>query len=112
MEPSLTENRREPRFQIEAGATVELHNKGQIVKATTVNMSGCGVLLQFTAPLDLVVGDEVLCDFKLALEAGDPLPRWGLGTVVRVDNLRVAVDFRGGGWTVAKADSPADEESR
>ena len=109
MEPNLTENRREPRFQIEAGATVELHNKGQIAKATTVNMSGCGVLLEFDVPPDVAVGDEVNCDFKLSKEAGETLPCWGLGTVVRVDNLRVAVEFRGAGWDAAHADLAADE---
>jgi hypothetical protein len=110
MEPTSTENRREPRFQIEAGATVELHNKGQIVSATTVNMSGCGVLLQFAEPVHLSVGDDVMCDFKLSKGSGDPLPRWGVGTVVRVDGERVAIDFRGGGWTPANDDaSPPDE---
>ena len=110
MEPSLTENRREPRFQIEVGATIELHNKGHIVKATTVNMSGCGVLLQLEIPQDLAVGDDALCDFKLSKEVGsNPLPRWGLGTVVRVDGLRVAIDFKGGGWTTANAVAPSSE---
>jgi hypothetical protein len=109
MDTSPTENRREARFQIQAGATVELHNKGQVVKATTVNMSGCGVLLQFAGPLDLVVGDEVICDFKLSKGVDDPLPRWGLGTVVRVDSALVAVDFRGGGWTATNGDSPPNE---
>jgi hypothetical protein len=109
MEPSLTENRREPRFQIEVGATVELHNKGSVFRATTVNMSGCGVLLQFESPPDVAVGDDVLCDFKPSKEVGDPLPRWGLGTVVRVDHARVAVDFKGGGWTGASAHAPADD---
>jgi len=109
MQPSLTENRREPRFQIDVGATVDLHNKGHVLKATTINMSGCGVLLQFENPPDLAVGDDVACDFGRSKEAGNPLPRWGLGTVVRVDNLRVAVDFKGGGWTVVSADSPSGE---
>jgi len=109
METSPTDNRREQRFQIQAGATVELHNNGHNVKATTINMSGCGVLLQFENSPDLVVGDEVLCDFKLSKAVDDPLPRWGLGTVVRVDNLRVAVDFKGGGWTAANADLPLNE---
>lgn len=105
MQPPHSEHRREPRIHIEAGTSVELHSNGQVVRATTVNMSGCGVLLQFAEPPPFTVGDSVTCNFKLPKEEGEPLPSWGLGTVVRLDGACAAIDFRGGGWMVPDCDS-------
>jgi hypothetical protein len=93
------ENRREPRFDIQAGAVVRLHRDGEVVSATTVNISGCGALLQFEAPIPIAVGDVVVCDLDVSDEQGDMLPCWVDGTVVRVDGARVAVDFRAGSWS-------------
>jgi hypothetical protein len=92
------EKRREPRFDIQAGAVVRLHRDGDIVSATTVNISGCGVLLQFGAPVRIAVGDAVVCEFDITDERGAMLPCWVDGTVVRVDGARIAADFRAGTW--------------
>jgi hypothetical protein len=93
------EKRREPRFDIQAGAVVRLHRDGDTVSATTVNISGCGALLQFEAPIPLAVGDAVVCDLDVTDEHGAMLPCWADGTVVRVDGVRVAIDFRAGSWS-------------
>jgi hypothetical protein len=94
MQPYHPERRREPRFQIVAGATVEVDNQGRITHATTVNVSGCGVLLQFEEPVHVAVGDQVICEFKVPQKAGTPLPYWGLGNVLRVEDRRAAIDFK------------------
>ncbi|MGB8012508.1 MAG: PilZ domain-containing protein [Terriglobales bacterium] len=100
MEPDPTRGRRrELRFMIEAGATVEVVKCGQTFRATTVNMSGCGVLLHFEKPAVLVVGDEVVCEFKIEDDVEETLPYWGVGTVVRIADLDVAIDIKGGGFS-------------
>lgn len=96
MEPDGREKRREPRFPIQAGASVEVQKRGAIVSATTVNISGCGVLLQFEIPTHLKVGDPVVCEFDVTRKTNKPLPCWGVGDVVRVDGCQVAVDFKAG----------------
>jgi len=97
MEPEGIDQRREERFPIKTGATVEVQKRGEIVNATTINISGCGVLLQFEIPTQLAVGDPVVCEFAVTSEGDLPLPCWGVGDVVRVDGNRVAVDFKAGG---------------
>jgi len=110
MEPDPSWKRRsELRFLIEAGATVEVVKSGQTVRATTVNMSGGGVLLHFEETSQLAVGDEVICEFKVEnkVENDDakPLPYWGVGSVVRVEDCRVAIMLQAGGF------SPLDPET-
>jgi hypothetical protein len=112
MEPTRTQKRREARFEIEAGATVGLHKKGRTVKATTVNRSGCGVLLRFPEPVHLDVGDTVMCDFQMSKESGELLPCWAEGTVVRVDGTLVALQFQSGGWTRGKGSSSPSDKTR
>jgi len=103
MQPTFDDRRREPRFSIQAGTVVALRRGERTVKATTINMSGCGVLLEFAEPVDLAVGDIAVCDFDLPDESGKMLPCWADGTVTRVDGNLIAIDFRCGAWTVATA---------
>jgi hypothetical protein len=112
MKPTRSDKRRESRFEIEAGATVGLHKRGRSVQATTVNMSGCGALLKFPDPVDLLVGDTVMCDFHITKESGEKLPCWAEGTVVRVEDALVALHFHAGGWTRAKAAVIPPEKKR
>jgi hypothetical protein len=98
MEPDQKERRRDERFPIEAGATVEVSGGGSTMRATTIDMSGSGVLLDFAAASPLAPGDRVDCEFQVAHESGSPLPYWGVGRVVRVDGPRVAVELVAGGF--------------
>jgi len=90
---------RELRVLIEAGATVDVNKNNQTFRATTVNMSGSGVLLCFESPVELAVGDQVVGEFRLADEADDSLPYWAVGSVVRVESCRAAIIFKGGGYS-------------
>ena|SRR5271157_2797331 len=109
MEPNGREKRREPRFAIKTGASVEVQKRGAIVSATTVNISGCGVLLQFEIPTNLKVGDPVVCEFDVTREPNKPLPCWGVGDVVRVDGCQVAVDFKAGALASLAAEADGTE---
>jgi len=100
--------RREPRFVIEAGATVEVCKNGQTMRATTANMSGGGVLLNFEEPVQLEVGDHVICEFRVLHDADKPLPYWGVGNVARVENCRVAIEFKGGGYRPLRSENDRD----
>ena len=103
MEPGCSGRRREPRFLIEAGATVELCKSGQTIRAITANMSGCGVLVDFEEPVQLAVGDRVICEFMVVHDADKPLPYWGVGNVARVENSRVAIELKGGGFCPSRS---------
>ncbi|MGA3088072.1 MAG: PilZ domain-containing protein [Terriglobales bacterium] len=87
---------RELRVLVEAGATVDVTKNGQRIHATTVNMSGSGVLLSFDGPVELEVGDQVMGEFKVENKGVNALVYWGLGNVVRVEGCRVAIMFKGG----------------
>jgi len=102
MEPERAERRKEPRFPIQAGAVVEVNNNGRIARATTVNMSSFGALLQFQEPLPLQIGDRVICEFQVQHDEDKPLPYWGVGYVVRVEDSRAAIDFKAGGFLPLK----------
>jgi hypothetical protein len=109
MEPDRSDPRREPRFPIKTGASVEVQKRGDVINATTINISGCGVLLQLEIPTHLSVGDPVVCEFGVTHETDAPLPCWGVGDVVRVDGCRVAVDFKAGGLAPLEPESHGAE---
>ena len=111
MEPDGSDRRREDRFPIKAGAAVAVNNNGRTVSATTLDISGCGVLLQFEEPVQLAVGDKVVCDFDVSYEADKPLPYWGVGYVVRVDGCRAAIDLNAGGLSPLPSEAE-DQEPR
>jgi hypothetical protein len=95
--------RREPRYPIEVGAEVEVKNNGGIARATTVNGSGCGVLLKFDEVADLAAGEKVMCDFNIMDDSKASLPCWAVGNVVRVDGRLVAINFKAGGFYSLKS---------
>ena len=105
MEPDYSHERKELRFLIEAGATVKVCKNGQTLRATTVNMSACGVLLHFEEPVPLAVGDQVICEFRVPHEADKPLPYWGVGNVVRAEECRVAIELKGGGFSPSESET-------
>ena len=111
MEPDYSQRRREVRFVVEAGASVEICKNGQTLRAKTVNMSGNGVLLNFEEPVQLTVGDAVACEFQVAHEADKLLPFWGVGNVVRVDGCRAAIELKGGGFSSTEPEDEGDTTS-
>ena len=105
MELDRSNKRKEPRYLILAGARVEVCKSGQTLRATTANMSGCGVLVDFEEPVQVAAGDEVICEFMVVHDADKPLPYWGVGNVVRVDDCRVAIELKGGGFRPLKSET-------
>jgi hypothetical protein len=66
--------RKEPPFLIEIGTAVEVNNSGRAIRATSINVRGCGVLLKFQELDPFLVGDPVFCDFNIADQTQNPLP--------------------------------------
>jgi len=46
-----------------------VNKSGLITRATTVNMSGSGVLLHFEEAVQLALGDQVTCEFQVSHDA-------------------------------------------
>ena len=107
MNPDPSDRRKEPRYPVEAGASVEVHGNGRITHATTIDMSGAGALLRFDEPVQLTVGDQVICEFAVSHDADRPLPYWGVGDVVRVDGCRAAISLRAAGLSPIESGSEA-----
>lgn len=101
--------RKEPRFLIEIGTAVEVNNSGRAIRATTINVGGCGVLLQLQELVPFLVGDPVFCDFNIADQTQNPRPHLAWGKVVRVEGRCIAVAFKAGCFHPASAES--DEAS-
>jgi hypothetical protein len=92
------ERRKEPRFRIQIGAIVEVCNNGRISRATTVDMSLSGALIEFSEPPPLQVGDRVICEFLAMHDEDKKLPYWGVGYVVRIEDHRAAISLKAGGF--------------
>ncbi|HYW40713.1 MAG TPA: hypothetical protein VE957_21610 [Terriglobales bacterium] len=112
MEPEYSIIKNRSAFPIEAGATVKASKNSQTIHATTVNMSAGDVLLHFEEPVQLAVGDQVACEFRVAHEAGSPLPYWGLGNVVRAEDCRVAVVLKAGDFSPLESETDAAASAR
>ena len=85
-----------------------MKSKGEYLAATTIDMSGCGALVQFDEPAPFAVGDRVTCEFKIPQEIDLPLPYWGVGNVVRVQGCLVAIDLKAGGLCHPASSSGAE----
>ena len=94
--------RKEPRLAIEVEAAVKTKNSDRTVRVTTVNASRWGVFLELKGSVQLEVGDPVFCEFDISDEEQNPLPCWGSGNVVRVEGLRIAVEFKSAFFVRAK----------
>ena len=84
--------RREQRYPMDAEAIVQRGN-GEQIRASTVNVSGSGVLLDITETATLAIGEQVQCGIRLY--EGKAPQSWGRGKVIRVENSRVAIEFKG-----------------
>ena len=91
MEDDSSNKRSEVRQPMQADTSVEALNSGQIARATTIDLSPSGALLNFSEGFSLVPGDHVTCDFVVTHDEVSALPYWGIGEVIRVDGTRVAI---------------------
>ena len=93
------EKRKEARFDLQVGAGVAFKKNCRSFRATTVNASGSGVLLEFEESPELKIGDSVYCDFGPVDQ--HMLPSWVTGNVVRVKGRNVALEFTSSGYSEA-----------
>jgi hypothetical protein len=85
------ERRKEPRFPVESGTQLKVHCNGNFTRATAVDISETGILLQCQGPIRLVPGDRITCDIDDEDNIGTDPP--SSGKVVRVQAPYVAVAF-------------------
>lgn len=97
----FTEKRREPRFQIEANARIKISVGDRSATGHTVNVSGSGALVELSAPLELNVGDRLVCEFDVPADPDKPLSNWGTGRVLRVEGSRIAIALDSGAFAAA-----------
>jgi c-di-GMP-binding flagellar brake protein YcgR len=94
MSEDHTERRREPRFSIGAEAVLRRCDSQQSYPATTVNVSAGGLLLKLAETCPFQVGEHLICEVALADSAERALASWGVGRVVRVDQVNMAVELK------------------
>ena len=92
------DRRREPRFPIETAVNVKRQATGEALPAKSVNLSGEGLLLKLEQPAELNLGEDVTCEMKATDDAGNPLPSWGAGNVVRIDKGQAAIKLQAGAF--------------
>ncbi len=90
------ERRRAPRYGMEARVTIHKAS-GEIVSATSVNISSSGVLLK-VSPDGFKIGEEVTIELDLPNEPEKALAVWGVGRVVRVDSEGSAIQLDAGSF--------------
>jgi len=83
--------RSEPRFPVSPGTLIEINKEGTVTTAMVENISASGILLRFEVPVTLALGEWVTLDFVDKVENAPPLPYWGVGRVIRIDGLKVAM---------------------
>jgi hypothetical protein len=93
MKDGTREDRRQIRYPLHTEAVIE-RMSGEKLAASTVNVSGGGVLLQLAEQSDLQLGETVTCGVKLYKQK--PPQPWGNGRIVRVEEYLVAIDFQDG----------------
>jgi len=91
MQDGEPEHRKQKRYPLLAEAVVE-RSTGERVTASTLNVSGGGVLLQLPDESELQVGEKVTCGVRIYEQR--PPQSWGTGRIARVENSRVAIDFQ------------------
>ena len=97
MQYTDVERRRAPRYPLEA--RVVLHREGaEPVYGQAVNISSSGMLVHLAAPVAFAPGDAVTVELELPPNFDKPFSRWGIGSVVRVDEQQSAIELRAGSF--------------
>ena len=90
------DRRREERFEIGGRAVLRSGSGGQRFEATVLNVSTGGLFLRLDTPYSFQVGDEVVCEARLASTPEQAFASWGLGRVLRVDPTGTAIELQAG----------------
>jgi len=90
----IAEQRKEERFAVTNGAQLKIHCDGTFLRATAIDVSQSGLLVQFNGLVRLKPGDVVTCDLD-----GDDDDRYeanvGQGRVVRIQPPYMAIQYTG-----------------
>jgi len=66
------EKRKEPRHHVKKDATIQVCRNGEAVKATTLDISPRGMLLELKNPVELRIGEEVACETTVSHDSAKP----------------------------------------
>jgi c-di-GMP-binding flagellar brake protein YcgR len=105
MENEATERRVEARSPIEAKVIVR-KSSGETIAATSVNISGGGMLLHVEDLSSLTIGEIVTVSVELPDDPDRPFASWGLAKVVRFNRGLFGVQLYAGTFAVAEEGSP------
>lgn len=94
---SLEEKRRAQRYSLEARVSI-LKGNGEILSATGINISSSGMSLKVGPVLALSVGEQVTVEVEIPGHHDQPWSAWGLATVLRVEDLQVAIQLTAGSF--------------
>ena len=70
------------------------------------------MLLHSKESVSLAVGDPVDCEFRVFHEPGSPLPYWGMGDVIRLEDRSVAIMLKAGGFCPLNSELDSTESLR
>ncbi len=90
------ERRKERRFPIQTNASIRVSKGTESANGTTVNVSAGGAQVYLDTPLQLNLGDQVVCQIDLPDDLEEPLSSWAIAHVVRIDGNLIAIQMEGG----------------
>ena len=92
----VSDRRKEARFTIGASAVLRRHQAAEAYPAVTVDIAPTGVRFRLSDVNPFSSGDAILCEISLPDCPDQAFAVWGVGRVVWVDQLEVALDLETG----------------
>jgi hypothetical protein len=83
--------RSQPRHEVPPGTIVEIRSEGEPVSGSVIDRSPSGILIEFPQPVAVDLGEWVTIDLVAGPSSDQPLPYWGVGKVVSIEENRVAL---------------------
>ncbi len=96
MKTKFDERRKERRFPIQTNASIRVSKGTESASGTTINVSAGGAQVYLKTPLNLNVGDQVICQLDLPVDIEEPLSSWAIAHVVRIEGNQIAIQMEGG----------------
>jgi hypothetical protein len=86
------ERRQAQRYRIDARVIIHRAD-GERVPGVVADISGSGLSVRPDRPCPIQVGEALTVEVEFSGHSDKPLPRWGVGRVVRLDGDRIALQL-------------------
>jgi len=93
----LAERRRAPRYRINTRVIIR-NERGEPIPAVVVDISSSGMLVHLDRPNPFQIGEAVTVEVALPHRVDAPLSPWAIGSVVRLDGERSAIQLHAGSF--------------